>query len=148
MTLLVGFAIKSVVSLFVKASVIPYPEIVVGFDVIDANVCAWLPSATVLAVVPYVLTLPSAIKNCSDVPLVVLKPDAFTLPFTSNFAVAEASGEPNNAIVLHDVDVTSGNANGTVLYLGVVNKARCNSIVQGWLTAGSHIGDVFIVNMP
>lgn len=35
-----------------------------------------------------------------------------------------------NAVLLHDVDVTAGSANGTALYFGVVNLNRMDSDVQ------------------
>lgn len=42
-----------------------------------------------------------------------------------------------NAVLLHDVDVTKGNANGTALYLGVVNVNRVESDVAA-LIAGAN----------
>lgn len=55
-------------------------------------------------------------------------------------APTEASGDdlavPATAVLLHDVDVTSGNANGTALYFGVVNINRLDSDVQAKVTAG------------
>lgn len=42
---------------------------------------------------------------------------------------AVAEGSPMNAVLLHDVDVSSGNANGTALYFGVVNVNRVDSDV-------------------
>lgn len=59
--------------------------------------------------------------------------------------VAEVKGEGGavttaavaaNAVLLHDVDVTSGNANGTALYIGVVNINRLDTDVQAKVTAG------------
>lgn len=45
-------------------------------------------------------------------------------------AVAAATGSvAMNAVLLHDVDVTAGNANGTALYAGVVNLNRVESDV-------------------
>lgn len=35
-----------------------------------------------------------------------------------------------NAVLLHDVDVTAGSANGTALYFGVVNLNRMDADVQ------------------
>lgn len=40
------------------------------------------------------------------------------------------------AVLLHDVDVTNGNANGTALYFGVVNINRLDADVQSKVTAG------------
>lgn len=42
---------------------------------------------------------------------------------------------PMNAVLLHDVDVTNGDANGTALYLGVVNVNRVESDVASAITA-------------
>lgn len=42
---------------------------------------------------------------------------------------------PMNAVLLHDVDVTNGNANGTALYFGVVNVNRVESDVASAITA-------------
>lgn len=47
--------------------------------------------------------------------------------------VAAASGTAN-AVLLHDVDVTSGNANGTALVFGFVNVNRMESDVQSLYT--------------
>lgn len=55
-------------------------------------------------------------------------------------APTKASGDnpavPANAVLLHDVDVTNGNANGTALYFGVVNINRLDTDVQAKVTAG------------
>lgn len=55
-------------------------------------------------------------------------------------APTEASGDnpavPANAVLLHDVDVTKGNANGTALYFGVVNINRLDTDIQAKVTAG------------
>lgn len=39
-----------------------------------------------------------------------------------------------NAVLLHDVDVTEGNANGTALYAGVVNVNRVDADVATAIT--------------
>lgn len=46
-------------------------------------------------------------------------------------AVTKADGETNvmNAVLLHDVDVTAGNANGTALIFGFINLNRVDSDV-------------------
>lgn len=47
-----------------------------------------------------------------------------------NSAAAKADGTtPMNAVLLHDVDVTAGNANGTALIFGFVNVNRVDSDV-------------------
>lgn len=51
--------------------------------------------------------------------------------------VAPVSGSTKaNAVLLHDVDVTAGNANGTALYFGVVNINRLDTATQAKVTAG------------
>lgn len=45
----------------------------------------------------------------------------------STVASAVASGKPMNAVALHDVDVTKGNANGTALTFGFVNLNRVDA---------------------
>lgn len=48
-------------------------------------------------------------------------------------AVTKADGSTNvmNAVLLHDVDVTAGNANGTALIFGFINLNRVDSDVAG-----------------
>lgn len=46
-----------------------------------------------------------------------------------------AAAVPMNAVLLHDVDVTSGNANGTALIFGFVNVNRVDSDVATAITA-------------
>ena len=54
--------------------------------------------------------------------------DARTTPFTAATEIAVAG------ILLHDVDVTSGNANGTLLIFGFVNTNRLTAEVKTLLT--------------
>lgn len=42
-----------------------------------------------------------------------------------------------NAVLLHDVDVTAGKANGTALIFGFVNVNRCDSDVQSLITTAA-----------
>ena len=49
-------------------------------------------------------------------------------------ANAVADGTPMNAVLLHDVDVSRGNANGTALYFGVVNVNCVESDVAKAIT--------------
>lgn len=50
-------------------------------------------------------------------------------------AAAQADGTTAfNAVLLHDVDVTAGNANGTALIFGFVNLSRLESDVQTAVT--------------
>lgn len=55
-------------------------------------------------------------------------------------AAAEGTAAvPMNTVLLHDVDVTSGNANGTALYFGVVNINRVESDVATAITTAKAI---------
>lgn len=58
-------------------------------------------------------------------------------------AAGEAAKVPMNAVLLHDVDVTAGNANGTALIFGFVNVNRVDSDVATAITTacGSTIGN-------
>lgn len=50
-------------------------------------------------------------------------------------AAVKADGTtPLNAVLLHDVDVTNGNANGTALIFGFVNVNRVDSDVAAVIT--------------
>ena len=46
------------------------------------------------------------------------------------------AGTTGNAVLLHDVDVTAGKANGTALYFGVVNYNRLDADVQAKVALG------------
>lgn len=51
-------------------------------------------------------------------------------------AAVKADGTtPMNAVLLHDVDVTAGNANGTALIFGFVNVNRVEADVAAAITA-------------
>ena len=53
-------------------------------------------------------------------------------------AVAKADGTTAmNAVLLHDVDVTAGNANGTALVFGFVNVNRVESDVAALITTAA-----------
>ena len=53
-------------------------------------------------------------------------------------AAVKADGTtPMNAVLLHDVDVTSGNANGTALIFGFVNVNRVESDVAAAITTAA-----------
>lgn len=52
--------------------------------------------------------------------------------------VVEANGSTAmNAVLLHDVDVTAGKANGTALIFGFVNVNRCDSDVQSLIATAA-----------
>ena len=46
------------------------------------------------------------------------------------------AGTTGNAVLLHDVDVTGGKANGTALYFGIVNYNRLDPTVQAMVVLG------------
>lgn len=56
----------------------------------------------------------------------------------STAATAATAGSTANAVLLHDVDVTAGKANGTALIFGFVNINRLESDVQAKVTAGAN----------
>lgn len=58
-------------------------------------------------------------------------------PATAGTTVASTGTA--NAVLLHDVDVTAGNANGTALIVGVVNINRLESDVQSKVRAGINV---------
>lgn len=60
--------------------------------------------------------------------------DARTTAFTA--ATAGSSTEASNAVgvLLHDVDVTTGDANGTLLLFGFVNTNRIDATTKAMLT--------------
>ena len=62
------------------------------------------------------------------------KLDARTTAFTA--ATAGSSTEASNAVgvLLHDVDVTTGDANGTLLLFGFVNTNRIDATTKAKLT--------------
>lgn len=68
--------------------------------------------------------------------------DARTTAFTA--ATAGSSTEASNAVgvLLHDVDVTTGDANGTLLLFGFVNTNRIDATTKAKLT------DIVKVAMP
>ena len=60
--------------------------------------------------------------------------DARTTPFTA--ASAGSSSDASNAVgvLLHDVDVTAGDENGTLLIFGFVNTARLDETTKTMIT--------------
>lgn len=51
------------------------------------------------------------------------------------FVAAEDTSNPAVGVLLHDVDVTDGDANGTLLIWGFVNLNRMDSTTAGLITA-------------
>lgn len=64
-------------------------------------------------------------------PLVI---DMSNLQTAATKGTIAASAGTANAVLLHDVDVTAGNANGTALVFGFVNVNRMESDVQALYT--------------
>lgn len=58
---------------------------------------------------------------------------------TQTPVVAAASGKPMNAVLLHDVDVTAGDANGAALLFGFVNVNRVETDVASAITTAQGI---------
>lgn len=52
-----------------------------------------------------------------------------------------------NVILLHDVDVTDGDANGTGLVMGLVNWNRLDTDVQALFKPGDAVSGVFAIAM-
>lgn len=60
---------------------------------------------------------------------------------------AAEEGATANAVLLHNVDVTDGNNNGTALIWGFVNINRLDTDVQSLVTAGNNtVGQVTFLN--
>lgn len=60
---------------------------------------------------------------------------ARTTAFVKETTSAETSTSNANGILLHDVDVTAGDANGTVMIGGYVNLERLDSTTAALITA-------------
>lgn len=56
-------------------------------------------------------------------------------PFTAAKAGSETEASNAVGVLLHDVDVTKGDANGTLLIFGFVNLDRIDETTQGKLTS-------------
>lgn len=54
-------------------------------------------------------------------------------------AVKPVAGSAMNAVLLHDVDVTKGNANGTALVFGFINVNRVDTDVASAITAAQGV---------
>lgn len=58
-------------------------------------------------------------------------------PTTNPAAASDTTASDMNAVLLHDVDVTGGNANGTALIFGFVNLNRVDTTTAAELKAGT-----------
>ena len=57
---------------------------------------------------------------------------------------SDSTSKPMNAVLLHDVDVTDGNANGTALIFGFINLNRLDADVQSAISEAQ----AFVTNKP
>ena len=65
--------------------------------------------------------------------------------FGNTLTAVQDGASGGNAVLLHNVDVTKGEANGTALVWGFVNVNRLEDDVKAKVTAGTKIGDVQFV---
>lgn len=65
-------------------------------------------------------------------------------PTTDPATASGTTASDMNAVLLHDVDVTSGNANGTALLFGFVNLNRIDTTTATKLKAGTFGGITFL----
>ena len=65
-------------------------------------------------------------------------------PTTNPASASGATASDMNAVLLHDVDVTGGNANGTALLFGFVNLNRVDTTTVAKLKAGTFGGITFL----
>ena len=65
-------------------------------------------------------------------------------PTTDPATASGATASDMNAVLLHDVDVTDGNANGTALVFGFVNLNRVDTTTAAKLKAGTFGGITFL----
>lgn len=79
---------------------------------------------------------------------VVVSKTASTGAFSAVTKVASYSEAVGNALLLHDVDVTNGAANGTALIFGFVNWNLLNSAIQASVSTGINAyGAVSVLKM-
>ena len=58
---------------------------------------------------------------------------------------ADSSTNEANVVLLHDVDITDGDANGTGLVAGIVNFNRLDSVAKALLTPGTSVSSVICI---
>lgn len=56
----------------------------------------------------------------------------------------DSTGEAN-VVLLHDVDITDGDANGTGLVMGIVNYNRLDSVAKVLLKPGTSVSNVLSI---
>ena len=63
-------------------------------------------------------------------------------------AVTAATGTADaNVVLLHDVDITDGNANGTGLVMGIVNHDRLDSVAKALFQPGTTVSGVLCISL-
>lgn len=58
---------------------------------------------------------------------------------------ADDASNKANVVLLHDVDITDGNSNGTGLVTGIVNYNRLGTVAKGLLNPGDAVSGVFCI---
>ena len=58
---------------------------------------------------------------------------------------ADDASNKANVVLLHDVDITDGNSNGTGLVAGIVNYNRLDSVAKALLTPGTSVSSVLCI---
>lgn len=62
-------------------------------------------------------------------------------------AVDATESAKANVILLHDVDITDGNANGTGLVMGIVNYDRLDAVAKALFHPGDSVSGVFCISL-
>lgn len=60
---------------------------------------------------------------------------------------ADGASNKANVVLLHDVDITDGNANGTGLVMGIVNYDRLDAVAKALFTPGDSVSGVFCISL-
>lgn len=64
----------------------------------------------------------------------------------STMVAGAVGGGTANCVILHDVNVTAGDANGTALIFGFINKNRVkDATAKAALSAGTKVGDIHVL---
>lgn len=74
-----------------------------------------------------------------------LKVDPANLQTPATKIASHDNIDEANVILIHDVDVTDGDANGSGLVMGIVNYNRLESDVQALLKPGDAVSGVFCI---
>lgn len=73
------------------------------------------------------------------------KVDLSNLQTPATVITDHANIDDANVIIIHDVDVTDGNANASGLVIGIVNYNRLDTSVQALLKPGDAVSGVFCI---